>query len=184
MIVQATRITMHSHADNDLIVQIEEILGYQLPANYREWLADPDSANPAPARTLVQADPPYEESVTEIFPSHEVLRCVEMESEMVAVGSGEFPPGMIAIGENGMGDYILLSLRSEDSGTVHFLSHEESNPDDKLWGLHLLGTSFSVWLAGLVPEEKVAPTYSEEASSQKELPKGSPASSKPWWRFW
>ena len=61
---------------------------------------------------MVQADPPYEESVTEIFPAHEVLRYVDMERDMIAVGSGDFPPGMFAIGDNGMGDYILLSLRS------------------------------------------------------------------------
>lgn len=133
---------------------------------------------------MVQADPPYEESVAGIFPAHEVLRYVDMERDMIAVGSGDFPPGMIAIGDNGMGDYILLSLRSEDTGTVHFLSHEESNPDDKLWGLYLLGASFSDWLAGLVSEEKEPPTYSKAVSAQEELPKDSLASSKPWWRFW
>jgi SMI1 / KNR4 family (SUKH-1) len=175
---------MHSSTDTDSIAQIEELLGCQLPADYREWLGDPDSPNPAPARTIVQADPPYEESVAEIFAAQEVLRYVDMEKDMIAVGSGDFPPGMIAIGDNGMGDYVLLSLRSEDSGSVHFLFHEESNPDDKLWGLYLLGTSFSNWLAGLVREEKVAPTYSKAVSAQEGLPKDSPASSKPWWRFW
>jgi SMI1 / KNR4 family (SUKH-1) len=175
---------MHSSADTKSIAKIEELLGCQLTADYRKWLADPDSPNPAPARSKVQAGPPYEVFVTEVFPTHEVLRYVDMERDMIAVGSGDFPPGMIAIGSNGMGDYILLSLRSEDSGTVHFLSHEESNPDDKLWGLYLLSTSFSDWLAALVHEEKVAPAYSKAVSFQEGLLTHSPESSKPWWRFW
>lgn len=175
---------MNTSPNIDLIAQIEDLLGQGLPPDYREWLQGPESRNPTPARTMVQADPPYEESVSELYPAREVLRYVDMEKDMIAADSGDFPPGMIAIGENGMGDYVLLSLRCSDCGSVHYLFHEESNPDEKLWGTYLLGDSFSEWLASLTSVVAPPVIHSSEPISEPMVRKVAPPPAKPWWRFW
>ena len=175
---------MHTPDDIDPILQIEALLGCDLPPDYRDWLRDPESHNPVPARTIVQADPPYEESVTSIYPLQDVLRYVDMEKDMIAVGSGDFPSGMIAIGDNGMGDYVLLSLRQADRGSVHYLFHGESNPDEQLWGLYLLGDSFSWWLSRLVRDEDESTDNSRTEIDQVTGAESTQTTPKPWWRFW
>lgn len=113
------------------------------------------------------------------------MRYVDMEKDMVAAGYGDFPPGMIAIGDNGMGDYVLLSLRQSDYGSVHYLFHEESNPDDKLWGIYLLGDSFLEWLSRLAPDgDESVVAMTELQMSGMNITKDSPSPPKPWWRFW
>ena len=176
---------MNASTNIDSITQIEELLAQGLPPDYRDWLLDPESRNPVPARTMVQAETPCVESVSELYPAHEVLRYVDMEKDMIAVDSGDFPPGMIAIGENGIGDYVLLSLSSSDYGSVHFLFHEESNPDDKLWGVYRLGNSFSEWLLSLTPDIDASPVNEPSVPiPELRVAKIAAAPATPWWRFW
>jgi hypothetical protein len=165
----------------DTVAQIEALLGGHLPPDYREWLCNPDSPNPSPAITRVQADSSYKESVTSIYQAAEVLRYVDMENDMIAADSGDFPPGMIAIGENGSGDHVLLSLRQTDFGTIHYLFHEQSNPDEKLWGIYHLSDSFAAWLAALVPDVQESQPSSQ--SYQSSSAQATPPPKKPWWRF-
>ena len=175
-----------NHTDNaiDSIERIEALIGRELPADYRSWLTAPESDNPVPAQTVVPTDPPHKESVTSIYSTEDLLQEVEMAVDMNAAGSPDYPPGMIPIGENGMGDCVLLSLRELDYGVVYFLFHEESNPDDNLWGLYALGPTFADWLRSLVRGEVVQPTNEVAPIHQANPTMTVSTPTKPWWRFW
>jgi len=83
-----------------------------------------------------------------------------------------------------MGDHVLLSLSQSDFGSVHFLFHEKSNPDEKLWGIYRLGDSFSGWLSSLTPDEDASPNNETETPTVPSFTKVSASPPKPWWRFW
>ena len=166
------------------ILKIEGLLGKPLPTEYRDWLSDDESSFVTPNKVTIPADPPWIDTVSDIYRTDEVIRYLEMEQEMEAVGSRDFPEGMFPIAENGMGDHYLMSMRDADFGSIFFLFHEETNSDDGLWGLHPMGSGFNSWLDTF---EEDVPVQKYSAPPQIATPVRSPATKKqpkPWWRFW
>lgn len=169
---------------SEAFLKIEGLLGRALPTDYKEWLAGDGSNFITPNKVTIPANPPWTDTVTEIFQADEVIRYLEMEQEMEAVESRDFPEGMFPIAENGMGDHYLMSMRDADFGSVFFLFHEESNSDDGLWGLYPMGSGFTAWL-GTIEQDEPAQKFSD--TPQIVIPVRMPESKKqpkPWWRFW
>lgn len=83
-------------------LKIERILGKPLPTEYRDWLSEDESHFVTPGRVSIPADPPWIDTVSDIYRTDDVIRYLEMEQAMLEVGSHDFPEGIFAIAENGL----------------------------------------------------------------------------------
>lgn len=172
-------------SSSDAITQLESLLGIGLPEDFRTWLTAGTRTLPIPSDVTIPDDPPWVDEVTHLYDAETILAAATEEQDLNRQGLRDFPSGTILIGDNDNGDYYLLSLRGPDFGSVYYLFHETSSPEDDDWaGIFVLSPNFREWFATLAakPPDPSIPDW--ERIRQQELDKILNSSSKPWWKFW
>lgn len=167
------------------IVSIEGILGKALPSEYRNWLLDPSANHPFPSDVTIPDDPPWTDEVPGLYTAQQALQELKREHDFSEAGFRGIPAQFLAIGENGMGDYFLLSLGDADSGAVSYLFHEACNPDENDWeGNFALSPTFSGWIQGLIKKEQEPDIPDWDSIRKAEFDRILHTPKKRWWQFW
>jgi hypothetical protein len=143
--------------NNEAVTKLEALFQRSLPADYAQWLVDPDAVYPAPAEVEIPSESPYIHRIGMFYAAQQILQTLHQDAEMIREGvRPSFPIGTMPIADSNETDYYLISLRDEDYGSVLFMDHETADPyDDFKDGLIPLAGSFASWLPTLklVPED-------------------------------
>jgi hypothetical protein len=173
---------------SDAITQLETLLGRRLPEDFRLWLTDATPSLPVPSDVVIPDDPSWIDEVTHLYDAERILAVTTGERELNRQGLRDVPSGTIVIGDNDNGDYYLLSLRGPDFGSVYYLFHETSSPEDDDWaGIFVLAPDFKEWLGTLAAKapDPNKPDWERICREERaRILNTTSAPRRPWWRFW
>lgn len=138
----------------EVIDQFEQSLGARLPTDYRHFLV---TVNGGWATTDFH-HPPSADGDFGI----DCLWGVGVDDEnrslekALGVFQGRYPPEFLPFGEDPGGNLVLIQLRGDDVGSIHFWDHEEEADEDKparYRNLTRISDSFTAYLEELEPYE-------------------------------
>jgi cell wall assembly regulator SMI1 len=138
-------------ASEEALRQVEQHLGIELPDDHRGFLAEHNggylepNAHPNPVgasvRLLYSAGPADVEELDDLESMAE-LYSPEGEAD------DELLPGFLPIGEDDGGNLILLDVKGDSPGSVHFWEHEMTPPEEAYTRLN---DNFSEFWEALAP---------------------------------
>ena len=138
-------------ADISAIDQVEIVLGFKLPKDYRLFLKtynggfpDPHKLEISPGQGKTSVDILY--GIMDSTSSYDHLDLVRNFNNR----KHQMPRGVLSIGHDPGGNYICIALTDDKYGEVYFYDHEESNQDSQgnlTWdNLYLVADTFTDFL--------------------------------------
>ena len=139
------------------IAAFEQRLGAVLPADYRDFLLATNGGQPEPLLGFEFSETTGDESGSLIryflclLPANHPLSIIEMLFGLDY--QGRLVSGYVPIGEDPLGNYVLLSTLPHDYGHVYFWDHEEEDEDEaSMCNMSLIAPSFTAFMAGLTED--------------------------------
>lgn len=127
----------------------EKRLGVILPPDYREFLKRYNGGRPEPSGFWIRAGCDASE-VHQFYGLHDGPKWFSIDC-YTGVEQYGIPRGMLAIGNDGVGNTICIGIEGEKRGAIYFIDHEVHPYDkpDSFEGVIRLADSFSEFLSSL-----------------------------------
>ncbi len=127
----------------------EKSLGAPLPTDYREFLKEHNGGEPTPSYFWI-VEGSDGSGVNHFYGLHNGPEWFSIDSYVGADRHG-IPEGMLAIGDDGVGNIICLSYKEVGRGAIYFVDHEVHPYDEpnSLEGITKLANSFPEFLSHL-----------------------------------
>jgi cell wall assembly regulator SMI1 len=128
----------HSPATLQTIAEFEQLCGFSLPPDYRDFLLRHNGGQPTPDAFPINPD--YGDgSIDSFFGLHDGTDSL---TRAYRDRFDSMPTHLIPIGYDGCGNFICMSLAHGDLGSITFLDHETDT-------YHPVASSFSALLSVL-----------------------------------
>ncbi len=129
------------------LIDFEKRLGTSLPSDYRNFVLQYNGGVPEPAGFWVKENS-FGDEVYLFYGLHNGPMWFSID---FSIGDEQYgiPKGLIAIGEDGGGNFICLGIEEGNKGDIFFLDHEihpYDNPNS-LDGITKLANSFSEFIS-------------------------------------
>ena len=141
----------HGHVDEGRLIKFEKALGYTLPVNYRNYLLEFNGGVPDQNFFWIEEG----KDGTSIYQFYG-LHSSKSSSLDMFIGDDHcgVPSGFLPIGDDGVGNNIIICLVGSYSGFIYFLDHEihPYNQHESMDGIVKIADSFSSIIDILLPE--------------------------------
>ena len=141
----------HGQLDEDRLVGFEETLGYSLPSDYRKYLLEFNGGLPENTFFWI-AEGTDGTSIHQFYGLHST------KSSSLELFFGDdhcgIPSGFLPVGDDGVGNSIIIGLTGNNRGSIYFLDHEihPYEQHESMEGIVLIANSFSSFVSLLLPE--------------------------------
>jgi cell wall assembly regulator SMI1 len=139
----------HGPLSEERLREFEENLGVRLPTEYRQFLKEHNGGRPKPGGFWIERHTDASE-VHQFYGLHDGPEWLSIDCYAGADRYG-IPPGMLAIGDDGVGNHICIWIEGDERGAITFVDHE-LHPYDQphsLEGVTRLASSFAEFLSVL-----------------------------------
>ena len=126
----------------------EESLGTDLPSDYCAFLLKNNGGNPIPSGFWIVENQDGSE-IYQFYGLHDGPDWLQLDRRVDAEPG--IPKSLLAIGDDGVGDYICIGLSTDRHGQVFFIDHEVHpfHESETFEGITKIADSFSQFIAGL-----------------------------------
>ena len=126
---------------------LEERIGTSLPADYREFLLRYNGGVPRPRGFWIVSGREAD-TVWRLYGLHDGPTWSSIDDYIDLPDWYSIPKGLLAIGDDGVGNHICLRVDEEDAGAVYFWDHELRAPGmgDSYQGITRIANSFTDFL--------------------------------------
>jgi hypothetical protein len=131
------------------IERLEDMVGVELPVDYKAFLRRYNGGVPKPAAFPIQGfeNNPYG-VVQVLFRVDGDIESSNLDWNYEAMNS-RIPSSFFPVGCDGSGDLICLSLYGDDSGAIFFWDYYDQTPDPDHSNVYRIAGSFSEFLDSL-----------------------------------
>lgn len=124
----------------DEIKIVEKEMGILFPKEYIEFLLDQNGGNPK--KSEFQLPDGTNTSVVNVFyPIGKMEENLQRENMIL---DGEIPEGYISIGDDSVGNEILLKIKGENIGELYFWDHDVDSEEEN--NMHFLANNLNAFL--------------------------------------
>jgi hypothetical protein len=146
--MKITELISDSGATPGQIQAIEEQIGFELPDDYRRFLAEVNGGRPQPREF---EGPNGNGSVMHFFFTADPAAPYYVITSEIEMYEDRIPKGLLPIGGDPFGNLVLLDLGARSVGSVYFWEHEEENMEgDPYWdNISFIAPSFTEFIGSL-----------------------------------
>ena len=141
----------YGQLDEGRLISFEAILGYTLPADYRNYLLRFNGGMPDQTFFWIKEG-------TDGSSVHQFFGLHSLKSSSLDMYIGDdhcgVPSGFIPIADDGVGNNVIIGLAGTNRGLIYFLDHEihPYNQRESMEGIIQITDSFSNFIDLLLPE--------------------------------
>ena len=137
--------------NEDRLTAFETALGYTLPSDYRDYLIGFNGGIPDNTFFWIEEE-------TDGSGIHQLYGLHSAKSSSLDIYIGDdhcgVPSGFLPIGDDGVGNNVIIGLTETNRGLIFFLDHEihTYNNHESMDGIVKISNSFSSFMSILLPE--------------------------------
>lgn len=148
--MKITKRLSEAGASDEALSQLEAQLGFTLPNDYRQFMAEINGGRPVPSGFVFATADGKSDSAVRYFLTLDAQEERYTIQEFLDRYSNRIPKKTLPIACDSFGNLVLLDAGSMPPGAVCFWNHEKESMDEPAWdNITLVAASFTDFVNGL-----------------------------------